>query len=380
MLSRRFALATAGVVAIIVYGSLYPFDFFRIDYPGGPVHTLLSTWPEQTTFGDMLANILLYVPLGFCAVESFRGPRWLRAAAALAIGIALSCSMEFLQLYDQGRWATMSDVRSNTLGALAGTIAGLVSEPLWRRLPRFDIHPQPFVLILLACWAGYRLFPYAPVIDLHKYWHAIQPLLHPQFSAVALCRHTVCWLAIGLLLEDLLGSALARTALLLVIPAVLCGRVLIDEASLSASEAAGGALAALLWVVWLARSRARTSWICGLFVLNVLVQGLNPFHFSRPGHGYVWIPFYGFLAGEPQIAVPSFFEKAFVYGTLLWLLGRSGCSRCAAAAIGGALVMAISLLHVYMPERTAEVTDLVLLLSMALVLRLTSSETLATPP
>ena len=370
-LRPRFILATAGLTAIIVYGSLYPFDFCPIDYPGGPVRALLSTWPERTTFGDLLANILLYLPLGFCAVQSFRAARWLRAAAAITLGIALSGSMELLQLYDQGRWATMSDVRSNALGALLGTIAGLVTEPMWRRLPRFVVHAEPFVVILLACWAGYRLFPYAPVIDLHKYWHAVQPLLKPQLSAVALCRYTVCWLVIALMLEQLFGAAVARPALLLAVAAILCARILIDQAALSTSDVAGGILATLLWSVCLSRTAARVQWICGLFVLSLLVQGLNPFHFSARSHGYVWIPFYGLLEGEPQIAIPSFFEKAFNYGTLLWLLGRAGLGRAAAIAACSALVMVLSLVHSYMPERTAEVTDLALLLSMALVMRLT---------
>jgi hypothetical protein len=164
LLKPRFAIASAGLAAVIIYGSLYPFDFYRADFPAGPLRALLSTWPERTSFGDLLANILLY----------------LRSASA-------------------------------------------------------------------------------------------------------------------------------------------------------------------------------------------------PSRASARGHGYVWIPFYGFMAGEPTIAVPSFFEKAFNYGALLWLLGRGGGSSRAATAIGSTLVMAISFVHIYMPQRTAEVTDLVLLLSMAVVAQLTGS-------
>lgn len=371
MLRPRFALAAAGLAGIIVYGSLYPFDFSRIEFPGGPLHALLSTWPEGTSFGDLLANILLYLPFGFCVVQSFRAPRWVRALASLALGIALSGGMEFLQLYDAGRSATMADVRSNAIGALLGTVAGLIFEPVWSRVPELPVRLQPSVLILLACWAGYRLFPYVPVIDLHKYWHAVQPLLQPQITAAALCRHTVSWLAVAVLLQALFGGAFARPALPILLGAELLARTLIDGVILSGSEVTGGLLAVLLWTCWLSNSESRLQWICGLFVLNVVVQGLQPFHFSVQGHGYVWIPFYGLLEGEPGIAIPSFFEKAFNYGTLLWLLGRSGFGSAAAAAIGSALVMAISLVHAYMPQRTAEVTDVVLLLSMAAVLQLT---------
>jgi VanZ family protein len=360
-----------GLTAIIVYGSLYPFDFYPVHYPHGPIRSILATWPNRPSLGDLIANILLYLPLGFCAVQSFRASRRLRSTVAIALGTGLSVSLEFVQLYDRGRWASVSDIALNSLGTVLGTIAGLAVEPLWSVMPRFSARVRPFPAILLACWAGYRLFPYAPVIDLHKYWHAVRPLLNPQFSPVELCQYTVCSLAIAFLLHEVFDGALAMPALAFAIGTVLFGRILIDQTALSISEVAGAALAVLLWIVWLSHARASTRWVCSLFVVNVLVQGLNPFRFSAQGHGYVWIPFYGLLEGEPQVAIPSVFEKSFAYGTLLWLLGRAGFSGRAAAAIGGALVLSISLVHVYMPQRTAEVTDFVLLLLMGAVLQLT---------
>jgi VanZ family protein len=369
----HFAFALAGVTGIIIYGSLYPFDFFRIELPGGPIRALLSTWPEHATLGDALANILLYIPFGFCAVQSFHASRWRRAAVSVTAGIALSVCMELLQLYDKGRWASMSDVRANAAGALLGTVTGLAFERAWKPRPGLRVHFEPFVLLLLACWAGYRLFPYAPVIDLHKYWHAVQPLLRPQLSALALCRHAAAWLALALVLEELVGAAHARLALPALLCAVLLARLLIDDAVLSASEVAGGTLAVMLWGLWLWRIEARAKWICGLFVSNLILQGLAPFHFAASGQRFVWIPFYGFLEGEPRTAVPSFFEKAFNYGALLWLLARSGLSYRKSAVAGSVAVAAISLMHIYIPGRTAEITDLVLFLSLAAVLPLTRS-------
>ena len=361
----------AGLVAMVVYGSLYPFDFCFIELPGGALHALLSTWPERTPTSDMLANILFYFPFGFCAVQSFRAPRGVRLAVCFVFGVALSMGMELLQLYDAGRWASMADVRANALGTLLGTIAGLVFERIWKRRFEFSIRIHPFLLLLLLCWAGYRLFPYEPVTDPHKYWHAIQPLLHPVFSAPALYRHCTIWLAVALMLEQIFGAAIARPALPALLLAILGARILIDTVVLSTAEVAGGALAVLLWEFWLRSAHHRARWIAALFAGNLLVHGLEPFHFSSVPRRFEWIPFYGFLAGEPQTAVPSFFEKAFLYGTLLWLLVRSGIEFRKSLALGSTLLLAISLVHLYIPGRSAEITDVALFLCMAVILRLT---------
>ena len=68
---KRFAIATAIVIAIIVYGSLYPFAFRpAVD---GIEPALRALWESRAErWGRMisLANILLYMPLGFCAIRA----------------------------------------------------------------------------------------------------------------------------------------------------------------------------------------------------------------------------------------------------------------------------------------------------------------------
>ena len=64
------------VVAFILYGSLYPFRFHVCRTTIGPVAFPLSTrqvsrrqdWDHR---GDLLSNILLYIPFGFFGVCAF---------------------------------------------------------------------------------------------------------------------------------------------------------------------------------------------------------------------------------------------------------------------------------------------------------------------
>ena len=73
--SKHFAIATTIVIAIIVYGSLYPFAFRPASEGIRPaLRALLESWADRPSRIDFLANILLYVPFGFFAIQALG--RW----------------------------------------------------------------------------------------------------------------------------------------------------------------------------------------------------------------------------------------------------------------------------------------------------------------
>src|SRR5437879_3874492 len=118
--ARRYGLMTIVAVAI-VYGSLYPFMFRDPGSFGADLLHLAGTWnqPPQSR-GDMLANLLLYTPLGLTIALAFGRegrPTWL---LALASGAVLSLSIELAQFYDDSRVSALSDVYLNILGTLGG--------------------------------------------------------------------------------------------------------------------------------------------------------------------------------------------------------------------------------------------------------------------
>src|SRR4030095_7982407 len=97
---------------------------------------------------------------------------------------------------------------------------------------------------------------YVPVIDIHKYWDALKPLVFsPAFSGVDFYRHFVTWLAVGLLLDSLLGVKRGRVTLVLLLPTTLFARILIAGIRLSPNEVAGGLVGLLLWITWLSHVR-----------------------------------------------------------------------------------------------------------------------------
>ena len=70
------AVIAAGMLVLIVYGSLYRFNFRHVSNPAGPFRALLATWPTLTRPSDILANILFYLPFGFFIGRSLLRKRW----------------------------------------------------------------------------------------------------------------------------------------------------------------------------------------------------------------------------------------------------------------------------------------------------------------
>jgi hypothetical protein len=283
--------------------------------------------------------------------------------------------MELIQYYDGGRFTAMSDVYCAAVGTLLGALAGSAIGAEWRCPVLQEVTARPFIALLLTSWIGYRLYPFVPVIDLHKYWDALKPLLfHPRISGLSVCEHTVTWLAIALLLEALLGRARGQWITVLLFPAVLLARVLIDGIVLSPSEVCGGGLALIIWNFWMSRYRGRAVLVAALFAATLVLQGLEPFEFVGVARPFGWVPFRSILQSPINSAVISFFEKVFNYGCLVWLLVRAGCSIRKAAVVGGTLVFGVRLTQIYLAGRSAEITDLVMLLIIAGIMQLLSED------
>ena len=374
-LNRQYAIVTVGMVLIIAYGSLYPFDFSRPPTGPGPVYTLLSTWANKPGRGDFLSNILLYMPLGFFGELTFTGMRPVtRLLATILLGAILSISIELTQYYDVGRDTQATDLYANVLGTAFGTLAGLVfgAPRNWGLLSA--ISDQRIPALLVFAWAAYRLYPFVPTIDLHKYWNTLKPLVfNPHTTGYDLFRHTAIWLTVFTLL-----SKLAADRRVLIIPIFACmvlfSKILIVSTSLSVAEVGGALIAYCTWIAFYPRGRAYVVVVLVLFGATVIAQRLEPFQFTPYPVPFGWIPFRSFMYGSINVDVLSFLEKFFLYGGLIWLLVEAGIShRSATLGVGGSL-FATSIAETYLPHRSAEITDALMALAIGGIFALIGEE------
>jgi len=172
---------------------------------------------------------------------------------------------------------------------------------------------------MLGTWLGYSLFPMLLPTS-------VAPIAGSPLEWFERC---VVWLAVALLIEALLGAA--RT------------RPIFDGAA---------------------------PLIATLFAIHVCIIALRPFQFLPEPRPFGWVPFLSFLMAPRESAVRSFLEKAFTYGTLVWLVVRAGWKLGRTAIVAAALVLALRIVQTDLPGRSAEITDAIMVLGLAGVMKL----------
>jgi VanZ family protein len=357
---RRWAIVTAIAVVFIVYGSLYPFEF-RWDTNGpGPLLTLIRGWNARPGRGDFLANILLYFPLGFFFTLAIRKQAGASPTAALVFLTAagLSITMEMLQYFDPGRVTAASDVYSNVLGVSIGIPLALFFRGQFsQQSAHATFHPAP--LLLLGAWVTDRLYPFIPVIDLHKYWNALKPVVFPApVSTLDVLRHTAIWWTVALLIEKTGAEKRSAVRFAAFAGILLIGQIFIIDGALSKAELMGLAIATTGAILLAYPARLRIGFLC-LFGY-VLLERLEPMRLRPVPAHFGWIPFRGFMEGSLTVNSLSFLEKSFLYGSLVWLLQELGATRLRATVIIGALVATTSFGEIYISDHSPQVTDLLL--------------------
>jgi VanZ family protein len=359
---RRVAVSLLSVVVfLIVFGSLYPFEF-SIAEPG--VLARLGTLPRAgTTRSDVAANVLLYLPLGASLA-------WLLAArfgAAVAVPVAtlvaaaLSFAIETAQLFETRRVASLADFACNTAGGLAGACLALAIARTRRNLhsSRFaGILRHPVAAALLLSWIGFRLAPFAPVLDPAAWAAALAPLADgASYTAQSFVVHALAWLTLLSACERLApGRARALTASAMGL--VLAGRVLFGGMALEGAEVAG--MAAALGLAgplgWLPRTAGARLLAAALFLL-IAWQGLAPFDFQIAQDRFALLPFGESLTQYRAANLADMFLRCFTNGALVWLLVQAGLPVLAATGLGAGGVFAVELLQTWLPGQTAEITD-----------------------
>jgi len=371
-MQNRPWLLVALVLVAIIYGSLYPFALHVPPGDEGALTSFLATWrrPPQSR-GDLLANLLFYFPFGLLAVRALVEKLGYKTALILTVasGALLSLSMELLQHFDAGRVSAMSDFYLNSIGTAAGAVAGL----LWgQKLLALTIVPRdasPFAALLLLAWLGWRLFPYEPVIDLHKYWASVKPLLlSPSFDIYEMFRYATLWGAVTYLIQFGLKVLKPYLAVPAAMAAFFLAKMLIVDQVITFPEIIG-ALAALGFLIFVLNPQRTlgTRLLAAAFLVSIALERILPLQMSAAARPFEWIPFFSFLHGSLAVNTQSFMQKTFLYGAALVLLMDAGLGLVGASLFEGAVLAATSVFETLLVGRSAEITDAVMVILLALV-------------
>ena len=357
-----------GFAAVIVFGSLYPFDFQARSLDPFLISAFLETCCGRPGRGDVLGNVILFAPYGFLGmVSAGAGASMLRQAGFVLItGLALALLLQVIQLYLPSRDENLQDVAWNTIGLAGGLVFGLISHKQvvsargqWR-----DLALVPCLLI--GCWIAYRLLPLVPSIDWQEIKDSLKPLfLYPRLEPFALARDTVAWLLTAALLQ----RAQRGIALDALLPVAMLGtfglEVLIIANVVTVSNLAGAILALGLWWAGLRRLGAQAGLLAFLLAGVLVIQGLRPFEFGAFPAAFAWLPFQGLLGGSMYVNAQAVCEKVFLYGSLVYFLWQTRLPRVAGIILATLLVGLLEGAQIWLAGRTPEITDPLLVLLAA---------------
>jgi hypothetical protein len=112
-----------------------------------------------------------------------------------------------------------------------------------------------------------------------------------------------------------------------------------------------------------------------LLLIWLALDELRPFQFHGPPRPFWWLPFESWFVGALESYYGTFFGKLFLYTAIVWVERRSGLRWMWAPVAPGAVLAAGEFAQRYLPGRTPEITDLVLLAAGAVLLHLTERQT-----
>lgn len=361
---------------LATYGSLFPFDFRTRDVDGHAVLAFLASCCSHFSRGDALGNVVLFVPIGFFGILAGRAavPCGRRLVVVCAIGLILAVVLQVAQFYLPTRFPSSQDVLWNMLGTFAGTFAGIGFRRLGgHRLAIANTGQSLPDLMLIGLWLAYRLIPFVPSIDLQAIKTSLKPLLlRPELSMTGVVHDAVAWLVVAFFGARLLrpanrpGSIGVLLSLLILATSGL--EVLIVHNTLSLTNVIGAVAAMVIWGTVLCRLKTPAPVLVFLLMLAIATSGLSPFIWRSQPVELHWLPFHGFFGGSMVVNAQVACEKAFLYGSLIYLLWQTGLGRMGGVVLAIVLVSAVEVAQIWIQARLPEVTDPLLVVLMAAAL------------
>jgi len=165
---------TIGYTLFIMYASLSPFSGWR-DQGLEFFEVLRAPFQLTYTTFDAVLNLLSYLPFGLLVSLTLRS-RFGALTSILfgfGLGVILSASMEYLQMYLPTRTSSNMDLLTNSAGALIGSLmamsmaswTGLLSRLTnWRSYFFYHGKEMDFGLALLALWMFGQINPSLPML------------------------------------------------------------------------------------------------------------------------------------------------------------------------------------------------------------------------
>lgn len=185
----------------VIVLTLAPFNFaFEEDQS---FLEIIGKFRHRSSLDDWIANLLLYVPLGFSLaawLQTRKISKLFQLVCIILVAFSLSTAVEILQLFLPSRIPSSTDIYANTVGSILGMqcfnylgytiVSDIVSSVQTYIRRTVDLPIQNLSLILL----GYLLFIFSVSVGLQAVinlsnWTPVYPLLVGNDEAIGISWH-----------------------------------------------------------------------------------------------------------------------------------------------------------------------------------------------
>jgi VanZ family protein len=413
---QTYALAAFALMLFTVYASLLPFDFRAASFSEGWLSfraALAAPLPERVSRTDVLANVLLFVPIGFALGGAFLAHRAGRlhalwaVVAALPISLTTSVIAELGQTFTDNRVPTKVDIASQTLGYAVGFAAWVIAGQTLTTWVRQTLAASPenrltrALAAYTAAWVFVNLAPFDVTLDLGLLGQRVRageiwlvPFTEPHAGATQRLwdwiAETAAAMPIGMLAALTWGGGGVQAAwagATALVAGVELAQVVVRSHSATGTDfvlASAGALAGAWIARWFARGHAMTMGVprtrvqraaFDLFVAWALVACLyhwQPYDFTvdaesvkRKLAAMSLLPFANYIRGPSLNALNDLLTKVAIaapLGVAAAFTLRAGSPLGGAALAGwllafGAVLGGIELGQFFIPSRVPDPSD-----------------------
>jgi len=352
----KLRLLLTVVIALIIHGSLHPWEF-RAPSDVSAAVVQMFKWNPWTGLGDTVGNVLLFVPLGLLSA-AIAGSR-AQIALYVALSTVFALMLQLLQVWLPSRDAEMSDVFWNVVGISVGVslqsvaLAGLS----WLHVNKKD--DTGLRLAVCVLWIGLECWPLVPTLDLQHVKDAAKPLLlHPTWNWLSAVETSTSVFVVGFALRDLHRS---KTVLGCAVLSAILAKFVFVGAVLSLSHTIGlisGLLAASAAHRWRSLVWARTTLLLALAWTGL--DELRPFELSLLPNSFQFIPFQSMLDGSLEANLLTLIRSLFWTGSVMLSAVSLGIATLPAAVTLSTLLLLLEAGQVFLPGRTPDITLAVL--------------------
>lgn len=351
---------------IITYGSLYPFSFILTADVSSQLTKLFNFNPFSSSFSDLTANILLFMPIGLVYKPS--KPNTINYLAFATFIFLFAFGIQILQIWSQSRIPAGSDAIWNITGLILGFLFSTTFSRHFTALSKelANSNTQKKIPIILLCgFVFVDLFPLAPTLALDSIKNNLLNLVDPnQISALSVMKLLSYYtLTLYFATEAMSTKRQVLGFSVLLIPLLLSQSFIMD------SQCNVNALISLLIAIIVSlKFKKERLQNCATFLIYTLIitNGLGTFIYTNATPSLNIVPFAPALSNNTLVNILAFVEKGLYYATFTFLALKRGFPLLKVLGHLSILVLLLELLQVSLAQSTADITEVLVAITVVI--------------